>query len=495
MLDKKIIYDISREYDISTSAIGQFLEIILFKNSSEDKNNNLIHYPEKLKIELLNFIKLTRIPQKLYSIRVNNIKKKEKQKNPSKIWGEMIEDPQIPNISYLKVNGPFELKKMDKSITIDRFAAESVMIGANLYIPGFLSPKELYYFKKNQKVSIFGPGHIHVANGLTRINSSDLLKQKKGIGIETLKSKYIMARYRDSEQYERGFISDQNFSSIIACWALMSFYSGDEQILDMCSAPGHKTCCLSEIGYYLTKGSFPNIISVDRSKKRLNSLYEDIPRLKLDNIKIFNVKIQKLKEKHPELIEANDLVVLDPPCSALGTRPKLRIENTWDNYRSLFLLQRSFLKQIDDFIKPGGILLYNTCTMTLLENEGIVWYAIDRLGYKLISAWGCLEKLFPGRFITPSSPSYMKKQNKNNNINDYFGSELNYGIHCEEEINDYLNNEKEHRNEQNCFVFENIEDILKYSALTPDLAKKTIRTYPKKNNNTGYFIALLQKME
>ena len=150
---------------------------------------------------------------------------------------------------------------------IDRFAAESVMIGANLYVPGFLPQKNVYKFKKGDQVSIYGPGNTHIGNGIIRIDAKELNEIEKGIGILTTDSLYNLPSYRESEYFNSGLISDMGFGPLIACWTIMSKYSEGGAILDLCSAPGHKTCALSEIGFYLSGKKYPSIISVDRSKK------------------------------------------------------------------------------------------------------------------------------------------------------------------------------------------------------------------------------------
>jgi 16S rRNA (cytosine967-C5)-methyltransferase len=272
-------------------------------------------------------------PQKWYSIRLN-LTKFHEDVNSQHIIQEINEfannytngiiDSHIPNLYFLGIKGPFPFHTHEKKILIDRFAAESVMIGANLYMPGFITkPTDLAL---NEEISMLGPANIHVANGISRFNSNSFNNANHGLAIETTESLYQMPPYRTSELYANGYFSDQIFSSLIACWILMSLYETDKQILDMCSAPGHKTCALSEMGFYLNNGKYPRIISVDRSSNRLQNLRDEILRLKLENIQIYNLKIQKLAERHPEIIGANDLVVLDPPCSALGTRPKIMID-------------------------------------------------------------------------------------------------------------------------------------------------------------------------
>lgn len=483
MLNIPEIFRIAQETNISPATIGQIIELIL----SKMKHLEEVSW-ESLKILLKKFISNMKTPQKLYSIRIKLDTKSDWSKittihelsnDFSNQYTSGISDPQIPNLYYFLVKGPLDLKLHNSKVYLDRFAAESVMIGANLYIPGIINNQNMFH--ENEYVSMYGPNNVHVGNGITKIDSKDLSQNRKGLVIETKDSLYQLPPYRTSDLYNNGLISDQVFSSLIACWTLMSQYTQDAQILDMCSAPGHKTCALSEIGYFLNNGIHPNIISVDRSSNRLGTLREDLNRLKLKNITIIPSKIQKLEEKYHELIDANDLVVLDPPCSALGTRPKITVEHSWNDYRNFFLTQRSFLKIIDRFVKSGGFILYNTCTLTLLENEGIISYAKDKLGYKLISVKEQIDKLFPNRF----------NDEIKNNVD--FGNELYQGISRNPSINEFLVQFNGSLPSLNSFNFENLTDLEKYHTLSDDDCKKVCRTYLDDIKTTGYFFALLQK--
>jgi len=209
---------------------------------------------ENLRQAVENYLNLLKKPQKFYSIRLNlseNSYLNFKDNQLCELSNLIIYDPKIPNIGYLKSQGPYKIKKLQNSVTIDRFAAESVMIGANLYVPGFLPQKNVYKFKKGDQVSIYGPGNTHIGNGIIRIDAKELNEIEKGIGILTTDSLYNLPSYRESEYFNSGLISDMGFGPLIACWTIMSKYSEGGAILDLCSAPGHKTCALSEIGYYL----------------------------------------------------------------------------------------------------------------------------------------------------------------------------------------------------------------------------------------------------
>jgi 16S rRNA C967 or C1407 C5-methylase (RsmB/RsmF family) len=76
--------------------------------------------------------------------------------------------------------------------------------------------------------------------------------------------------------------------------------------------------------------------------------------------------------------ESFDRILLDPPCSALGLRPKLQVvQTTLDDLKGFANYQRRFVKQAVALLKPGGTMTYSTCTIHSLENEAMVSHIIN----------------------------------------------------------------------------------------------------------------------
>lgn len=76
--------------------------------------------------------------------------------------------------------------------------------------------------------------------------------------------------------------------------------------------------------------------------------------------------------------ESFDRILLDPPCSALGLRPKLFVvQNSLEELQKHAAYQRKFVKEAVCLLKPSGIMTYSTCTMNASENEAMVRHILD----------------------------------------------------------------------------------------------------------------------
>jgi len=130
-----------------------------------------------------------------------------------------------------------------------------------------------------------------------------------------------------------------------------------ERIADLCAAPGGKTAQLAAAG--------ADVLAVDRSAKRLKRLEENLARL--------NLKAETRAVDAEKLDEAPfDAILLDAPCSATGTirrHPDVAWTKTEEDIRKLSGLQARLLDKAADLLKPGGRLVYCTCSLEAEEGE------------------------------------------------------------------------------------------------------------------------------
>jgi len=129
-------------------------------------------------------------------------------------------------------------------------------------------------------------------------------------------------------------------------------------IVDLCAAPGGKTAQLIAAG--------ANVIAVDRSAPRLKRLEENLERLDMEaEIVVADGAVWKPKE----LVDG---VLLDAPCTATGTirkQPDVMLLKTPDDLRKLAATQKRILENALQMLKPGGVLIYCTCSLQKEEGE------------------------------------------------------------------------------------------------------------------------------
>ena len=180
------------------------------------------------------------------------------------------------------------------------------------------------------------------------------------------------------EIYEKGYIYLQSLSSMVPPIVLGA--TENENILDMASAPGSKTTQISA-----TMKNTGYIVANELDKIRCERLKFNVENQGVTNAEIINGYGEKLGDKYPESF---DRVLLDTPCSGEG-RFIAEIPGTYRNWsvrsvKELSKIQRKLIKSGYNALKPGGIMVYSTCTLNLEENENILRWALENLNLKMM---------------------------------------------------------------------------------------------------------------
>jgi 16S rRNA (cytosine967-C5)-methyltransferase len=139
-----------------------------------------------------------------------------------------------------------------------------------------------------------------------------------------------------------------------------------EVIIDACAAPGGKTTHIAQL--MQDKGT---IWAGDRTSSRLRKLKENAQRLNLHSIQIYTGD----SRNQPQFQNIGDRVLLDAPCSGLGTLHRhadARWRQTPESAQELSILQKELLAHTSTFVKSNGILVYATCTLHPPENEDVI---------------------------------------------------------------------------------------------------------------------------
>jgi 16S rRNA (cytosine1407-C5)-methyltransferase len=179
-----------------------------------------------------------------------------------------------------------------------------------------------------------------------------------------------MADIRDDELVTSGKIFIQNAASWLPVLALDP-QSGDD-ILDVCAAPGGKT---SHIAAITRNGA--HIIANDNSRPRLAKLRATMDRLGATaDYTLYDATMLARKLEGREF----DRILIDAPCSGEGLMNITRDKDfaTWSvaHIKRLQQLQKRILTQSWQLLKPGGTLVYSTCTMAPEEDEAVIDYLL-----------------------------------------------------------------------------------------------------------------------
>ena len=163
----------------------------------------------------------------------------------------------------------------------------------------------------------------------------------------------------------------------------------DDYIIDVCAAPGGKAIHLAEM-----LAGTGHVEARDLTEYKVGLIRENILRSGLHNIEA----IQKDATVQDEAsIKKADIVIADLPCSGLGVlgkKPDLKIRMTEEMQKEWASLQRSMLKVVKEYVKPGGKLLYSTCTINRDENEeNARWLTEIDPKFRLIRQ----KQMLPGR--------------------------------------------------------------------------------------------------
>lgn len=181
---------------------------------------------------------------------------------------------------------------------------------------------------------------------------------------------------------EAGALMPQSRGSMIVARALDP--RPGERALDLCAAPGAKTTHLAALA-----GPEAQLVAVERHPGRARELAETCKRMRAPWVEVVTADAERFRAN-----ERFDRVLLDPPCSDLGTlqaRPDARWRKSPEAVRELAALQRRLLDAAVEALAPGGTLVYSVCTISAAEAERQVEelaarrpdLAVDDLGAEL----------------------------------------------------------------------------------------------------------------
>ena len=233
-------------------------------------------------------------------------------------------------------------------------------------------------------------------------NKSELKKWEKLLGgkrignSNTLRLQKI-GKVSEMPGYKEGAWWVQNFSASLPVLLLGNIEN--LQVIDCCAAPGGKTMQLISGGASTT--------SIDRSKRRVETLKQNLERTKL-NSKIIISDILDFTPKIPY-----DVVLLDAPCSSTGTlrkNPEIEYLDPISRIKTFSEVQKRLLNHVSNWVKPGGNLVFSTCSISPEEGERIISvflgsnknYSVEKLNHNDLGLKQSLTDCLGGIRLNPN---------------------------------------------------------------------------------------------
>lgn len=235
---------------------------------------------------------------------------------------------------------------------------------------------------------------ITIRTNLLRIQPEELKEKLEAEGVTAVAVPEVSYAFEISgfdylnslESFEEGLFYVQDISSMMV--AEKAAPEKGSYIIDVCAAPGGKSSHLAE----KLEGT-GTVEARDLTEYKVSLIKENIERHGLENMNAVQMDATVLDEAS---IDKADVLICDLPCSGLGVMGKktdIRYKMTAEKQQDLVKLQREILSTVHAYVKPGGTMVYSTCTIHKGENEDNVnWFIKEYPEFELISC----EQMFPG---------------------------------------------------------------------------------------------------
>jgi 16S rRNA (cytosine967-C5)-methyltransferase len=257
---------------------------------------------------------------------------------------------------YIRINKRrYEEKKKDPHVLKDNIRRHIIEGLKNIKAgPVELKAGEIGKLDRDFSM-VFGPAVFrHLERDSTVFEEAAAISSAMGIENEKL--------------YNDGIISVQDLSSQMAVKYFLEPEPG-EKILDCCAAPGGKASFTSQL--ISNSGS---ILAVDKSDDKVRVLSENLKRTGCENVTPVTSDSSKpgfLKHIKGNYINYFDRIIIDAPCSALGTiakNPEIKYNRSLQDIERLSGLATDMMSACHPYLKAGGRMLFYTCTISPLEN-------------------------------------------------------------------------------------------------------------------------------
>lgn len=269
-------------------------------------------------------------------------------------------------------------------------------LSAAYSVPEWLVEKVIKEYGMEHGKNMFASLYENVGATTIRVNNSKIsteecakLLEKEGVHVE--KAAYVenaleISDYdslRFLESFEKGYFQVQDVSSMLV--GLAANPKPGDTVIDVCAAPGGKSIHVADL--LLGTG---HVEARDLTDYKVGLIEENITRCGFTNVTAKRADALMFDEAAKE---SADIVIADLPCSGLGVLKKksdIKYRMSQQQIEELAQLQRRILKNAAAYVKPGGTLIYSTCTITKEENDMQVDWILENLPLQLVSLEGCM---------------------------------------------------------------------------------------------------------
>jgi 16S rRNA (cytosine967-C5)-methyltransferase len=237
------------------------------------------------------------------------------------------------------------------------------------------------------------PVSLRFAGRLSEEEKKGCLEKIAAAGAKWERSPYLSGLYTltgcagvgSLPGFSEGAFTVQDASSCLAVEA--AAVKESDLVLDVCAAPGGKSMFSAE--------KAGKVLARDVSEEKVSLILENAERMNLSNLQ---TQVQDATVPVPESRETADVLLLDVPCSGLGVMGKkrdIKYHVTEESMESLTELQKRIVQTCWEYVKPGGTLVYSTCTINTRENEEMVRFILRELPFEPLP----LQEVLPARVL------------------------------------------------------------------------------------------------
>lgn len=220
--------------------------------------------------------------------------------------------------------------------------------------------------------AFLSPAPITIRTNTNRVTPQELLRMLQEAGVDAVLCEELPYAIRISGYdhlqalpgFEEGLFYVQDLSSMLV--AETAAPKEDEFVMDVCAAPGGKAVHMAQMMHGTGR-----VLARDLTQHKVDMLLDNMRRCRIADSNM-QAQVWDAGILDETLVHKADLVVADLPCSGLGVmrrKKDIRFHMTPEKITELARLQQEILRVVCRYVKPGGRMIYSTCTISRQENE------------------------------------------------------------------------------------------------------------------------------